>query len=160
MKSKLALLVVSLVVALSSPALQAQEFSSLEERMSAAEFKAAGLDKLSAEELARLNEWLRGKQSLAPTSFAAPVEEDRRGFAAEQDRRPIFARIKGEFRGWRGKGDLIELDNGQVWEVTSFASQLSVKLQNPSVEIKSGMLDSWLLQVEGYNAQARVRRVR
>jgi hypothetical protein len=56
-----------LVLAFAAPA-AAQEFSSLEERMSAAEFKAAGLDKLSPAELEALNRWLRGQRSLQPRS--------------------------------------------------------------------------------------------
>ena len=40
-------------------AASAAEFSSLEERMSQAQFHAAGLDKLSPEELKVLNDWVR-----------------------------------------------------------------------------------------------------
>ncbi len=36
----------------------AGDFSTLEERMTDAEFRAAGLDRLTAEELANLNDWL------------------------------------------------------------------------------------------------------
>ena len=128
--------------------------------MSAADFKAAGLDKLSPEELARLNQWLRDKQSVAPVAYAAPVEEDRRGFAASPDRTSVHSRIKGEFKGWKGKGDRIELENGQIWELTTATTRLSVSLQSPNVTITSGMLDAWFLQVDGYNAKARVKRVR
>src|SRR5688572_10963425 len=46
-------------------------FSSLEERMSHADFKAAGLDKLTPEELAALNEWLRQRGEAA--AVAAPA---------------------------------------------------------------------------------------
>ena len=46
------------LLAFAAGSASAQEFSSLEERMSAKEFKEAGLDKLTPEELARLNAWL------------------------------------------------------------------------------------------------------
>jgi len=39
-------------------AFAAETFSTLEERMTDEEFRAAGLDRLSAEELANLNAWL------------------------------------------------------------------------------------------------------
>lgn len=47
----------------------------IEQSMSAAEFKAAGLDKLTAEELARLNQWLatRGQASATPAQTASPA---------------------------------------------------------------------------------------
>ena len=39
----------------------------LQQQMSPTEFKAAGLDKLSAAELATLNRWLQGKVEAATT---------------------------------------------------------------------------------------------
>ena len=48
-----------LACGLASGLIQAAGFSSLEERMSQNEFHAAGLEKLSPEELKALNEWLR-----------------------------------------------------------------------------------------------------
>lgn len=137
----------------------AQEFSSLEERMSAADFRAAGLDKLSAEELRRLNDWLRAN-GLSGAAFAPAPGFDRRGLTETRDDAPIVAQVAGEFRGWSGSGDRIELQNGQVWETTDPAAQLAVRLQSPTVRIEPGMLGAWFLTVEGYNSNVRVRRVR
>lgn len=141
----------------------AQQFSTLEERMSEAEFKAAGLDKLSPDELAALNDWLAGKvaSSGAAAVAPAPALEDRRGFegrsAVEGD---IVSRISGEFRGWEGMGTRIELDNGQIWEVTDSATRLKVRVQDPQVLIQSGALNSWHLRIEGYNTRAKVKRIK
>lgn len=147
----------ALVLALGLPAsTTAQEFSSLEERMSAAEFKAAGLDKLSAEELARLNAWLRNKSSSLGSGAAG---YDPRGLRAPGGDRPIGSRIVGEFRGWSGPGTRIELDNGQVWETVD-GSSLVVKLDNPRVSITPGSFGSWFLKVDGYNTSAKVKRIR
>ena len=145
---------------------QAQSFSSLEERMSAAEFKAAGLDKLSPEELAALNDWLRAK-GVSGASFVAPAAvapvEDRRGFPVSigsSSDKAIVSRIQGEFRGWDGTATQFTLENGQVWKSTDPAARLSVRLNDPVVVIRPGVLNSWFLQVEGYNAKVRVVRVR
>ena len=149
-----------LLLALCGGTAQAQEFSSLEERMSAAEFKAAGLDKLSAEELANLNAWLAGRVPAA-TAATAPVE-DRRGFRSspEDDGSEIVSRIPGEFRGWREKGDRFVLENGQVWEITDFTSKLVVRMNDPVVRIKPGVFSAWYLSVDGYNATVKVKRIK
>jgi hypothetical protein len=138
----------------------AQTFSSLEERMSAAEFRAAGLDKLSPEELQRLNDWLR--DSAGRAVMAAP-QEDRRGLPQSRtsgSNDPIVSRVLGEFRGWSGQGDRIELENGQVWEVIDSFTRLAVRLQNPTISVEPGFMDGWFLSVEGYGTRARVKRVR
>ena len=54
------LLPLALAAAFSAGMAQAQTFSSLEERMTESEFRAAGLDKLSEEELAALPGEFRG----------------------------------------------------------------------------------------------------
>ena len=140
----------------------AQSFSTLEERMSAADFRRAGLDKLSDEELAALNDWLQ-KQGVSPA--AAPSESrigfnDGGFFQTSPDGDRIVATIDGVFRGWNGAGDLITLSNGQVWRVTDSASRLSVNLTNPRVTLEQNGMGGWQLRVDGYNARARVIRER
>jgi hypothetical protein len=154
-----------LVVCLFSLTASAQEFSSLEERMSAAEFRAAGLDKLSAEELAALNAWIRGKRSLAPMSAGVPTQNiaeiDRRGLS--DGVKPgdfIESRILGKFRGWDGTKTTFELENGMLWQSTDPAAKLAVNLHDPVVRITPGFMDAWFLQVEGYNAKVRVKRIK
>lgn len=141
----------------------AEEFSSLEERMSAAEFKAAGLDKLTPEELANLNAWIRGRRALAPASAAQPsvAEIDRRGLSdGVKPGDVIVSRILGNFRGWDGTRTVFELENGMVWKSTDPAAKLAVNLQDPVVRITPGFMNAWFLQVEGYNAKVRVKRLK
>lgn len=144
-------------------ALLASEFSSLEERMSAAEFRAAGLDKLSPAELEALNQWLRtrgllGGESRAPDT--PPAVLDRTGFRDAPSSGPIVSRIRGNFRGWSGN-TVFELENGQVWrQADGGAPVFSVNLVDPVVTIREGVLGGWLLSVEGYNRSVRVVRVR
>lgn len=140
----------------------AQEFSSLEERMSDAEFRAAGLDRLTSEELAQLNQWLRTRIGSVPTT-AAPA--DRMGFKSgnllgdDGDRSEIVSRIDGEFDGWN-QSTVFKLENGQWWKVSELQSFDVKTMQSPGVTIKPKMLGTWLLQVEGYNRGVRVTRVR
>src|SRR5215831_16657804 len=60
--------------------------------MTVAEFKAAGLDKLSPSELAALNQWV-GK-------FAVQMLQPNRGSGDCRD--VIESEIQGEFTGWTG----------------------------------------------------------
>ncbi len=152
------LLITSLfVLTLASGTVLAQQFSSLEERMSEAEFKAAGLDKLSPEELNALNGWLATRVG---GGAAAAAGADTVGFPAQTSDAIIISSITGEFRGWDGRGERITLDNGQVWEVVDSSSRLKVKVENPTVTVQPGIFNSWELSISGYNTRAKVRRIK
>ena len=100
----------------------AQQAPPLQEQMTASEFRAAGLDKLSADELAALNRWLErrvGEQTAAAVEQAREegrqeVVTKNRGFFHFGSEEPIQSTIAGEFRGF-GKGRRYTLANGQVW---------------------------------------------
>lgn len=141
----------------------AQEFSSLEERMSDAEFRAAGLDRLSPEELASLNEWLRTRLTAQQAAAARSGE----GFRASDglfnddsmDRGDVESRYAGTFTGW-SQGSVIKLENGQEWKINEPASFRVPPVESPMISIKPALLGSWLMKVEGYNRSVRVVRVR
>ncbi len=137
----------------------AQQFSTLEERMTQGEFKAAGLEKLTPEELAALNAWLAGKVSGAP---AATPAQDLRGFENRSfsDDSAVVSTVPGEFTGWQGAGTRFTLANGQVWQVLDSSTRLRVKLTDPTVTIDKGALGTWYLRVDGYNTRAKVKRVK
>jgi hypothetical protein len=167
MRRILAASLLSFSLALAVSPVQAQEFSSLEERMSARDFREAGLEKLSPEELARLNAWLAANGLAAPAAVAtatplgtAPPAEDRRGFRERLDTREISARVAGTFTGWAGVTE-ITLDNGQVWRVTDPNSRLRTgAVESPRVTLRAGALGSWWMIVEGFNTRAPVERIR
>lgn len=151
----------TLALPLCAAAQSSPNFSSLEERMSAADFRRAGLDKLTPEELAALNAWLQARE----TSPGAAPTEDRAGFASSNffgangpDR--IESTVAGNFKGWDRAGDLITLANGQVWRVTDSSTRLRVDLSNPRVVIERNAMGGWQLRVDGYNTRARVTRER
>jgi hypothetical protein len=135
-----------------------QQFSSLEERMSAAEFKAAGLDKLSPEELARLNAWLSREVDETAREVAASVPADQRGFRETGD---IATRIVGKFTGWNGRDGRFTLSNGQVWQsIDPNARFGGVELDSPEVVVEQGAFGSWYLSVVGYNSRVQVKRIK
>lgn len=143
--------------------LQAQEqqpFSSLEERMTGQEFERAGLDKLSPSELAVLNQWIR-ERSVANYEAAGESASSSAGADAPIDdmaREPFQARIVGDFTGWTGD-TVFELENGMVWRQVDNATFFIPSVDNPTVTIRPGFMNSWVLTVEGYNSSTRVERV-
>lgn len=145
--------------------LQAQEFAPIEKRMSAEEFKAAGLDKLSAAELAHLNQWLNGNLP-GEAALEAAREQGRqevvrknRGFFDFGSDEPIESRLVGEFRGFARNREYT-LENGQVWQQTDDATLYGVRAQNPEVRIRPGALGAWWLRVGNNATQAKVKRVK
>ena len=140
--------------------------ANVEQQMSADEFKAAGLDKLSAQELATLNAWLQRtvEQETAKVVETAKeegrkeVKEKSRGFFDFGSGEPIESTLDGEFTGF-SKGRRYTLANGQVWEQIEEASLGGVRKTNPKVKITPGLLNNWFMKIENYNTMARVRRV-
>jgi hypothetical protein len=152
----------------------------IEDRMSAAEFRAAGLGKLDDAELDRLNAWL-ARQAGAPAAAAAAVgsgtdveariaqarEEGRREAASAATglpapapaREPIESTIVGAFQGF-ASGRQYTLANGQVWRQIDGATLSGARGTDVGVRIRPGMLGAWWLKVDGYNTQAKVERVR
>lgn len=139
----------------------AQQFT-LEREMSSGEFAAAGLDKLSPQERASLDAWLRREFGLreeqAREEALAQDREDRRGLFERDSREPIESRLPGTFSGVRGPG-FFHLENGQVWERTGSETLTVRPVENPKVTIKPGMISGWYLQVDGYGTTFKVRRV-
>lgn len=138
--------------------------------MSAEEFRAAGLHRLSPEELAVLNTWLYGYieverreavEEAMPTgepSFGLEQVTTRVAAIFQRDTpEAIESRILGEFRGWRGN-TIFRLENGQVWRQVA-SGEFIVRVEDPVVRIRRATMGSYLLSIEGFGSTVRVRRV-
>lgn len=79
--------------------------------MSPTEFDSAGLDKLSAEELAALDAWLLRYTAGEAEMLQRSNEQVRE--AADEVR--IISRLQPPFEGWDGD-TVFRLENGQVWK--------------------------------------------
>ncbi|HEY0661132.1 MAG TPA: hypothetical protein VGD21_07425 [Lysobacter sp.] len=136
----------------------------IEQQMTPEQFKAAGLDQLSPEQLANLNAWLNNKLEVETTKAATEakkkVEDDNRGFFNFGSSEPIVARITGEFRGF-GRGRSYTLDNGQVWQQVDDATLAGVRKTDPAVKITPSLIgNSWYMAIDGYNTRAKVQRTK
>jgi len=158
------LLLTLFLFTLSGQVVAQQAFSSLEEQMNGKEFTESGLEKLSAEELAALNNWIRSR-SLATVAAGTPgtsTAGDGRGFEnqsiRDMDRSTITSRLVGEFTGWDGQ-TTFKLENGMIWQQADKDKFFIKAVQNPVVIIEPGVFKTWRLSVEGYESECRVERI-
>lgn len=136
----------------------------LQDKMTPAEFKAAGLDKLTPAELASLNAWLQGKVKEESAKAASAARKDvvdtNRGFFSFGSDEPIVSRLAGDFSGF-GKGRRYLLANGQEWQQVDDARLAGVRKTNPEMTIRPGVIGNvWYMTVEGYNTRAKVERIK
>jgi hypothetical protein len=153
-----------LVLAAALAALPALAAPPIEQQMSPEEFRAAGLDKLSPDELARLNAWLGRtidvETQKAATAAKKKVEDDNRGFFNFGSTDPIRSTIPGEFRGF-ANGRSYTLANGQVWRQVDDASLAGVRLTDPAVTITPSKIgNAWYMAVGRYGTRAKVMRIK
>ena len=125
--------------------------------MSAADFRALGLDKLSDAQIKALGAWIGKYQQQHTQACDAAAATASAPAAAETY--PLSAHIVGEFHGWSGSSRVI-LDNGEVWEQIDDAMVTSGRMTNPKVTVTRGLLNSFYMSVEGVDDSVQVRRIR
>lgn len=136
----------------------------IERQMTPDQFKAAGLDKLSPQELANLNAWLnhtvQAETAKATSNAKKSFENENRGFLHFGSDENFSAHIAGEFHGF-APGRSYTLDNGQVWRQVDDASLSGVHKTDPAVRLSPSMVgNAWYMAIEGYNTRAKVQRVK
>lgn len=151
--SCLTLLLVALVPAV--PA-RAQQYDPLAKRMTEAEFRAAGLDRLTPQQMQALDDWLRTHDK--PTTRVVDTSGKPVFYPNPNKRQLIEAHMVGEFSGWDGH-TLLTLDNGQQWKQIGSDDVACNASSNPAVKVRPSLFGNWLLYVEGCNGSAHVERV-
>ncbi len=132
---------------------------SIEEKMTAQEFKAAGLDKLDKTELKNLNDWIDGVKTIViekPVIVEKVVTVPATEKAAEPTE-DFQSTIVGEFAGFRGN-TRITLANGQIWDQADGKQLYVKKMQGAKVRFSYSGFAGWKVQIDGYNAWIRVKR--
>ncbi|WP_101924856.1 MULTISPECIES: hypothetical protein [Luteimonas] len=146
-------------LAIGCPALaQAQ---ALQERMTADQFRAAGLDKLDATELAELDAWFAAELASEVRHVGAHREGLQTDAPAKPEAGAVDSTIDGAFQGF-ARGRQYTLANGQVWRQLDDARLTGAQrvTHNPSVEIRPSLLGGWWLRVDGKNLRTRVERIK
>ena len=94
----------------------AQENSgaSIQQMMTPEEFKAAGLDKLSSEELQKLDAWLQGYRQTTEKKAGEIAEKKASERTAKTKLDMLVSRVDGSFEGLKGR-TVIKLEDGTAW---------------------------------------------
>ena len=151
---------------LAMAAVAAEGWVRIEQRLTPAQMRETGLDKLSAEQLARLNEILANEDSAGRVDAAAverKADAERRGADLGaggyigMDAERITTRIEGRVEGWE-PGTEFHLANGQVWKVLKGSMKLRTPKESPEVVLVPGVMGRWFLQVDEDAPKARVYR--
>ena len=129
----------------------APEKKSIRETMTPEEFKAAGLDKLSKEELKNLDAKLQGATHAAETKAAEKAATQAKNQAeVDQIKRDIiFSRVDGEFHGITGH-TLIKLENGTTWKQAMSSDHFPANVtDHPKVAVLHSLMYGYKMRVEG-----------
>lgn len=136
---------------------QSPEFPGVQKAMQPEDYEAAGLQKLTAEERARLNEFISNYVSSSSQQAATAAVDSavKARKAAPPD--VIQSRIVGPFTGYKGN-TTFTLENGQIWAQSQRDSMYFPKVDSPPVLIVKGTL-GYRMYVAG-GGDIRVQRVR
>ncbi len=140
-----------LLLSVSAFAAPQKDFSGLENAMDAETYEKAGLSKLSGDERAVLDQFIRdyvaGKQKAAASAAAdAAVNKAIEEHKVEAPQ-IVETKIVGTFKGV-GARTVFRLENGQVWAPTGGETAPSPPLQNPRVILFKDFF-GWKMFVEG-----------
>ena len=153
-------LLLAITLLLSMPALAGERtWVPIEQRLSAEQLRATGLDSLSSEQLALLNRLL--SEDRAADLKAADVERTQDESGLRQKRTPpqsVSATVQGSSRAWT-HGQTLVLDNGQRWRVVDSGVNFGKPVANPQVTIEPGFLGSWYLRIDDGTPPIKVQRV-
>lgn len=129
----------------------APEKKSIRETMTPEEFKAAGLDKLSKEELKNLDAKLQGATHAAETKAAekATTQAKNQAEVDQIQRDIIFSRVDGTFHGISGH-TLIKLENGTTWKQAMPTDHFPAGVtDHPKVAVLHSLIFGYKMRIEG-----------
>lgn len=124
----------------------------IRELMTADEFAAAGLEKLSSAEIENFNQWL-----IRYTALDAEEMLEFSPAVQEVNNEDIVSRIDGAFNGWNGP-TRFTLQNGQIWETNSMRSY-NYSAVDPEVVITRNWLGIYRMRIVETGQSINVRRV-
>ena len=127
----------------------------LQDSMTAQEFKAAGLEKLSAEELANLNAWLQGYRQATETKAAekATAETTKKvteevTSQAHQRLNRVESRVDGRVPHLTGHST-IKLEDGTVWRQANAEDRYAPPpIDHPTAVVTRGVF-GWKMRISG-----------
>lgn len=117
---------------------------SIQQMMTPEEFRAAGLNKLSPEELQKLDAWLQGYRQVAEQ--AGEKKGSARAERTKMDL--IVSRVDGSFNGLTGR-TVIRLEDGTVWKQANADDRFRPKVtDHPAAAVIHGIF-GYKMRIEG-----------
>jgi hypothetical protein len=144
-----------LTVAVASPSFGQQQ-ADVRRVMTVAEFKDAGLDKLTPDEMKALNAWF-GRYLVRLYSSVASAPERPPASTAVATPDVIETQTDGEFNGWDGE-TIFKLANGQIWQQDSYAYTYHYAYRPKVLIYKSGA--TYRMKVDGVTDTISVKRIK
>jgi hypothetical protein len=143
-------LCVSLVSVAPMRAAREKMAEDIQQIMTPEEFKAAGLNKLSPDELAKLNAWLQGYRQV--TEQKAEKKASARAAKVERTKMDVLvSRVDGTFDGLTGR-TIIRLEDGTVWKQANADDRYRPKnTDHPAAVVIHGIF-GYKMQIEGTQA--------
>ena len=127
-----------------APAAPPEMSGSIKEMMSPEEFKAAGLNKLSADEIQRLDAWLQGYRQV--TEQAAEKKATARASRTKMDL--IVSRVDGTFGGLTGR-TIIRVEDGPGWKQANADDRYRARVtDHPAAAVIHGVF-GYKMRIEG-----------
>jgi hypothetical protein len=124
--------------------------------MTVEEFRATGMNKLTPEEMKQLDAWLNRYTSRVAKAVL-DSQESRTKPMTSGDPSVIESRIDGEFEGWEGD-TIFKLENGQIWQQSSYAYTYHYSYRPKVVIYKSGTV--YKMKVDDVSDTISVRRLK
>lgn len=153
---------IALLLALATLPVFSADDPDIRELMSAEEFAASGLSRLSNEEFDVVNRWLMhySGEAVVETISATSATSATSANPAERglDSYTVRSRIDGEFTGWNGP-TRFALKNGQLWETKS-TRRYSYSAIDPEVEITRNWLGTYKMRILDTDKSIYVKQVR
>ena len=119
----------------------------IQEMMSAEEFKAAGLNKLTPDELQKLDAWLQGYRQVTEQK-AEKIASARAAKVEKTKMDMLVSRVDGTFTGLTGR-TIIHLEDGTVWKQANADDRYRPKVtDHPAAVVVHGIF-GYKMQVEG-----------
>ena len=131
----------------SARAAEPEMSGSIKEMMSADEFKAAGLNKLSGDELQKLDAWLQGYRQV--TEQSAEKKATAKAAAESHAKMDLLvSRVDGTFNGLTGR-TVIRLEDGTVWKQANADDRYRSKNpDHPAAAVIHGVF-GYKMRIEG-----------
>ena len=122
------------------------ESGGLQQQMTPEEFKAAGLEKLTPQELAKLNSWIQGNRETAVQTAVTATEKKATQREKQVKLSLIVSRVDGVWNGI-APGEVVQLEDGSKWKLANKDEHYGGYADHPAVAVYKAGIFGWKMRV-------------